>query len=198
MAWDCYLFLFSPPLSPESGLTIVAVLRLKGDVWIIGASQVPSPEISGITPKTCKFFWQLPAYVQKQHYTGKGDVVQTNIYLPFSLYQDWHSALNSLSLPDCCGKATERGPSLPISCWWPKKQKIQKQREQAENSGCVKYHWAVKYDQLDLNFQEPQILLVYIWGYDSLTINILQYLANPGCHAQALLKLQCVTTVNNC
>lgn len=68
----------------------------------------------------------------------KRRLVKPNIYLPFGLHQNWHPALNSLPLPRYCGKATERGPSLPISCCWPKKQKVQKQREQAENLGCIK------------------------------------------------------------
>lgn len=58
-----------------------------------------------------------------QCYSGKGDVVKTNIYLPFSLHQSWHPALNSLPLPRYCGKATEQESSPSISCCWPKKQK---------------------------------------------------------------------------
>lgn len=146
----------------------------------------------------------VPTFVQfgttelTQCYSGKGDLVKTNVYLPFSLHQNWHPALNSLPLPRHCGKATKRGPSLPISCCWPQKQKVHKQREQAENLGCVKYHWALKCYPLNLNFQEPQILqlsLLYIWGYYSLTINDSPIFCKPQVLGTSSLK---TTIIYNC
>lgn len=142
-----------------------------------------------------------------QCYSGKGDVVKTNIYLPFSLHQSWHPALNSLPLPRYCGKATEQESSPSISCCWPKKQKgTEKKRTGRELEVCkLPRSRKLRFNTLtfvgffniykSLKFScYPGYIFQFITASPLI---ILQYFGNPSCYAQTLSKLQLFTVVTH-